>query len=164
MVVSAQSPPLVPLVPRFPERHIELKWNHIVACPAIQLFLLSTTSGRWSVLSCWHHSLLCPKGSRGYRREWGIKQTGGWGRPLLILMGLLSLPFRHLPTTPLPWPEPRYTHYCSSPLGSSLLPAFPAAHGLWSFPKNMWLYYSGIPQSSVAPNCCVHGSTPGTLS
>ena len=126
-VVSAQSPPLVPLVPGFPERHIELKWNHTVACPSIQLFSLSTTSGRWSVLSCWLHSLLCPKGSRGYRREWGIKQTGGWGRPLLILTGLLSLPFRRLPTTPLPWPEPRYTHYCSSPLGSSLPPSIPCS-------------------------------------
>ena len=136
-VVSAQSPPLVPLVPGFQERHIELKWNHTVACPSIQLFSLSTTSGRWSVLSCWLHSLLCPKGSRGYRREWGIKQTGGWGRPLLILTGLLSLPSDVCPLLPCHGQSLVTLITAAVPWAVLSLPAFPAAHGLRSFPKNV---------------------------
>lgn len=37
-MLHPQSPPRVPLDPRFPEQCIELKWNHTVACPAITAF------------------------------------------------------------------------------------------------------------------------------
>lgn len=63
---------------------------------------------------------ICVKGV-GDKADWWLGQT------LAHPHGPSESSFRRLPTTPLPWPEPRYTHYCSSPLGSSLPPSIPCS-------------------------------------
>lgn len=146
------------LAPRFPEKWAKLQRNHSgVPCDAA--FFTQHYIWKMICVACCLHSLLCPKAPGSCRREWGIKHTGGWGRALLILTDLLSLPFR------LP---------CCGQSLITLIPAAVSQAGLsassacspWPvmLSKEHMVISQQFPESSVAPNCCIHSSMPRKFS